>query len=371
MEDSSQSEGSELASEDDAPIGRLLEAAPKSKFRLNAKRVGVTFPQCDVDKETVQSRLIKEFGDALEFYIIAQEHHKDGHLHLHCLLGFHQKVNWFDCNRLDFLVGKHGNLLVPRSLRAWAQYCCKEDPSFIAHGIAVDKLLAHKASRSEALGKRLLEGASPLDLMREDPGFYLLHSRQIKEMHADVLASQVLAAPLLPWESAVYKGSQPCMEEITCWLNANIKCSRSFKQPQMYLWGPSGVRKTSLILKLVGYLKICWMTWGPFWNGYSDDYDLIVFDEFNSCYGHSVQELNRFLEGVMINLSVKGGFVQKKKNPPVVILSNWDLLVTLASADAVALAAFRNRVTVISTADPLDLDNFMIYEPVTPPVVQQ
>lgn len=82
---------------------------PRSeKFRLNKKNLALTWPQCDTDKKVVEENIKKFFDGNLKGYIIAQEHHKDGNLHIHAAVHCIQKVDIKNPNALDILTGKHG-----------------------------------------------------------------------------------------------------------------------------------------------------------------------------------------------------------------------------------------------------------------------
>ena len=62
----------------------------RGSYRLNASQIFLTYAQCDIEPVVMLEflkRLVK-----IEEYIIAQEKHKDGGLHLHCYLKLEKKV---------------------------------------------------------------------------------------------------------------------------------------------------------------------------------------------------------------------------------------------------------------------------------------
>ena len=60
-----------------------------------------------------------------------------------------------------------------------------------------------------------------------------------------------------------------------------------------------------------------------FYDQYSDDYDLVVMDEFKG--QKTIQWMNQFLQGSPMPIRKKGSQGMKYKNLPVVILSNYRL----------------------------------------------
>lgn len=113
--------------------------------------------------------------------------------------------------------------------------------------------------------------------------------------------------------------------QIVEWLNLNIKIKRTFKQKQLYIYGPPNMGKTSLVHFLEKYLMIYRIPPDEdFYDDYEDGvYDLMVLDEFRG--NKRVQWLNILLEGSFLPLRKKGSQYLKKDNLPIIILSNFSL----------------------------------------------
>lgn len=68
----------------------------------------------------------------LSVWHITQEHHKDGSLHLHCLLHFTKQIHSRDCRYLDTVYEDktyHASIEPTKSVRRWHKYIKKEDTS--------------------------------------------------------------------------------------------------------------------------------------------------------------------------------------------------------------------------------------------------
>lgn len=106
-------------------------------FRVNCKNFFLTYPQCDIGTEALLSFFQDKFGVERPFnYVISQERHEDGGLHLHALLSFKTKLDvrrndYFDCQ------GAHCNIQAARDVKATREYV-KKDGDFIEKWDAPD-----------------------------------------------------------------------------------------------------------------------------------------------------------------------------------------------------------------------------------------
>jgi len=103
------------------------------KFRLNAKKVFLTYPQCPVPKEEAML-LLKT--DKVSYCLVAQEKHKDDGLHLHVIIIFKKKI---DIKRADYFdlyhdfKTYHPNIQTCKSITKSIKYV-KKDGDFIENG---------------------------------------------------------------------------------------------------------------------------------------------------------------------------------------------------------------------------------------------
>ena len=82
----------------------------RSSKQMSGTNWFLTFPRNDTPKELVKERLLSAQRIQIKGFMIAQEHHQDGGLHLHIGLWLHKRVA-VPPNYFDFVAGKHGNYL--------------------------------------------------------------------------------------------------------------------------------------------------------------------------------------------------------------------------------------------------------------------
>lgn len=115
--------------------------------RIKAKGWFLTYPRCEVSKEAALKEL--EQHGAIKEYVIAQEKHEDGGLHLHAFIKFEKKV-YLTPTKFD--IGEHhGNYQVAKCWKAVERYC-KKGGDFIAN-IDLDNARMKKAKRNAELLK--------------------------------------------------------------------------------------------------------------------------------------------------------------------------------------------------------------------------
>jgi len=110
-------------------LGNVL--VDDKKFRINAKSVFLTYPQCSLEKQILLN-FLASLKHETAYIIVCKEKHKDGTPHLHAVVNFKKKVdirrnNYFDLN------GFHPNIQSTKNINASIQYCKKEN-DFIEEG---------------------------------------------------------------------------------------------------------------------------------------------------------------------------------------------------------------------------------------------
>jgi len=80
------------------------------KYRLNARNLFLTYPNCNLPLNEVLSQLkIKCSNYIVKDYVIVREYHSDGTPHIHVYLNLHKPLNTINPNYLDL---KSGDILV-------------------------------------------------------------------------------------------------------------------------------------------------------------------------------------------------------------------------------------------------------------------
>lgn len=322
-----------------------------SRFRLQGKNFSITFPQCDVKKEVASERIEQEFKDSMKGYVVCEENHKDGTPHLHVYLSFHDKKTFCKTDCFDFIGGKHGNYQVTKSVKKWVEYVTKAGV-YVAKGVDVDAIKKKKASISTSIAESICQGKTLSEINKESPGYVMINKRKIEEYESWIKCESAKKQKI-DWIMPVTDGLTDANLQIAKWICLNIRQTRKFKAPQLYIHGPRNLGKTSLVEWLERSLSVYHMpTTEEFYDHYSDDYDLVVIDEFKG--QKTLQFMNQFLQGSPMTIRKKGSQSMKYKNLPVVILSNYAL------NDCYPKAANDGRLdTLLCRLEIVEVDSFI------------
>lgn len=351
-------------------VNGLQDISNKKSFRLQGKRVFITFPQCTIDKDTALRRIKESVKTRNCHAIVAEEKHADGHQHLHIYLEAPKNFNVRAASYFDFITGKRGNYQKVKFKEAAIAYITKEK-NYVAHEIDVPKILEDYTKKKENKKRKsdaqpgpsktiydlLKAGKTYDDLLEDDSlgGYMVLHSSNVKKLAYDFDHKRML-------QERVARKPSYCHFIINNY-EYDLICELPFKTPQFWIYGVANVGKTTIISKLLecgleGYHI-------PTNNDHAkwDDalYDFAYIDEFKGQL--TVQFLNEFLQGSRMDLPGKYviGGKQKKKNLPCFILSNYTPEQVYHKKSTTDLAPLLSRLRVI------ELKSFNDYEVLTSP----
>lgn len=148
-------------------------------YRLNAKTLFLTYPQCRATKEEMLDALYNFFGsDHIVEYVVAAELHANGDPHIHVYLKLDVAL---DTTRPDYLdmLGYHGNYQGCRSPKNVLAYCTKKE-DYLAN-IDVESKLPNKGGKRRAAMKAIIEEEKELeDIIPEYPEL-LFGYKRLKE----------------------------------------------------------------------------------------------------------------------------------------------------------------------------------------------
>lgn len=308
----------------------------------------------------------------VEWYIIAEEKHKDGTPHLHIGLELKTKIHLSGSkglSTLNLLVtsqahpnGHHGDYAAMKSIRGTVDYLTKE-MNYLHHGIDLEAVRAKKGGTPETkiVAEKILEGATPEQILQQHPSYYLLKRRNIVEFHYDTEQLKKSKIPIKKL-NAIHLGDGMAETSFASllmnWLNENLSSQalpRVFKQKQLWLYGPSNVGKSSLLNKLQEGLRVYPIPPKEYYCGYNDElFDLAILDEYGG--SKTITFLNQWLEGAHIPLDQKNkvNYI-KKKNIPTIICSNFSPEEVYKKAPAVQITALLNRLEVICATEFIKL----------------
>lgn len=240
--------------------GRQNPMLTGSQFRLNAKHLFITYPQCgSVTKEQLLTFLQTTGG--IRRAIIALEQHQDGNNHLHAYIEYTKRLNIKNPRKFD-MEGLHPNITSCRNIMASINYCIKEDehPLYFNWSEPANEI------------NNLYEKARTLD---EEIFFEECRKQKIPYMYANRAWSKVQEE----MNSNTYLPLTPVEGTIT----STVLSTLAYNEVGTSLWikGPTGVGKTTWALRqlekpllFVRHLD----TLRQFKNGY---HKTIVFDDMN------------------------------------------------------------------------------------------
>lgn len=329
-------------------------------FRLNARCLYLTYPQVgDVTTDNLED-VLKAKG--AKKYIIGVENHQDGGTHFHVLVDMERTIDWTGASCLD--IGTlHGNYQAARKPMDVLVYVTK-DGNTIVRGwtdLAAATTELERAGKKRKsdwidIGQLILSGKSSKEIVLSEP----IRFRDLDRIDKAVSQYNIWnMKPKDPFQGV--KSESPSLEchQICQWINDNVQKDRAFKAPQLYVFGDRNLGKTALINTLSDVINVYYAPCDGEWmDDYTDDYDLIVFDEFRAQY--TIQWLNRFLEGSCFPLKrrAKSPYL-KKKNVPVIILSNYSLQEAYARTQGEKLETLRARLTIIHVTQILKIGLMM------------
>ncbi len=344
-----------------------LEPSQRTKkFRIYAKKLFLTYPQCGEAKEAVLTRISTVFKDALECTIVAREMHQTDEPHLHVLIAFKERRDFKGLSgmkQLDKLAGKHGNYQAVRNWSACVVYVAKEN-DFISEGIDIPKFikatLGKRSTKSDKIAKMIIDdNATSEEIAAAHPGFFLMHKRKIEELEewTGRKRAKLDMKPWIPLNPLNYEHEAD--QEIAEWLNANMTGTRPFKSPQLFIHGDTNLGKTSLIENLNKHFRVFYIpvTEDFYCTFTNSDYDLAILDEFKG--QKTIQWMNRWLDGQRMGLKMKGkAQYLKTLNIPTIILSNYPIeecYPTVFINQPQKLETLLTRFKVVNVFDPIDV----------------
>jgi len=349
-------------------------AANTSNFRLQAKNLFLTFPQCDYPL-TDFCQKVKDFFAEKNNRIIkgvaSQENHQDGNKHLHLFVSLEKLCQTRKVDYFDNLVcpAKHPNIVSRlKSQYETIKYIIKDgvyqvlpDTSSFDLDAFMELSSKKKSTLSSLIVQMIDQGSTLHEIDDEHPEYVMHHKKSLKEyldfrvlknLHrsrAEAQQAGFLVSPASGHMSSFNK-------DLASWLNQNIRTPtpRPHRTAQLWLRASPGTGKTTLIKFLEQSFNLSIYYWPKdekWWDTYEDGcYDLIVLDEYKA--HKKITELNPILSGDTAPLSRRGmPPIIKKENLPVIILSNFLPQECYHKALPVQLAPLLDRLTVIDFGD--------------------
>ena len=311
--------------------------------QLKGRHFFLTIPHfdCTVDQVLELLKKTQPQWQYMRWAAVMQTHTRDEDKgrHLHLYLGYPKQIR-LRMNRFDYL-GKHGKLERVRDYKSILKYMTKQS-RIRANFDYMEPIL----QKDFVYGAKLLmdQGWKPRQIVRSFDsiahrrnwqGFLRLcaHKKDTQKFMAQTakpglrfITPDLIRARLSDEEYAQYY-SKPIYARIIDKINDTVRygCHRPHKAKALLITGKPNTGKTTLGLALQQKMGTFTFPDDGWWQGYqSDVFKLIMWNEFN-LKRLQYPTLLKFLEGLRMDLPIKGSHVTRCDNPLIYLTTNMSL----------------------------------------------
>jgi len=325
---------------------------------MHCKNFGLTYPQCNVNKDELLNFLIAKHNDST-IVVCEEDHHETEGKHLHAAIMLEKQIKICKQDAYDYK-GFHCNIQSTRNTTDWLKYVCK-DGNYIVYPptFDVDNLLNNRkkkvATISAKIDADIKKGATLKDIYIDYGPYMVLHDHQIRQYYNSMQEQKLIEENKIKWalRTKFIAGSTKDFNNarIAGWLNDNLLQTHKFRQDNLWITGPTKCGKTTLIEKLqdagcnIHNVDLD----SHFYDGLTEDTQLIVFDEFKA--QKSITQMNKICDGSRCRVSIKGSSYKFTKPIPVIVLSNYTLEECYCGSDEHRLETLKGRFIHLTIAD--------------------
>lgn len=318
--------------EQSVPGVGVVVVPTNKEFRIQQKKLALTYPQCDLQPQELITQLKSKFP--IKFYLISQESHKDGSKHLHAYVELEELLRSRRPNVLDTSQGHHPNIRKITDLAGWLKYITKEDQdpcTNIDYKALITASGKKKATKHFKLAELIQGGATMADIDKVHPETVLMYQRQLGEYMS---FQEQLKAHKIHSKPTEFKALDPssykhaALRNIAKWYNKRLVHKKHTKQ-EGGLWIYSqkiNQMKSSLLSTLDEITKGRRYEYAQ--DGiWQDNYcpiinEFITIDAFRRSR-IEFNKLERLAEGIPIDMPRRGKSPLKSvKNIPLIIAAN-------------------------------------------------
>ena len=277
----------------------------------------------------------------LRYAAVLETHTKDADkgTHLHLYVGFPKQCR-VKLDRFDYL-GKHGKLERVRDYASVLKYMTKENRpranfDYIEDIMRKDFPRAVEILLSQGLHiRQIYRTYSSIVASKNWSGYlrYLSYQEESKKIILQLeksglrmITPELIRARLSDQEHTLYYSS-PIYQRIVDKINDIViyGCHRPFKAHALLLVGQPNKGKTSLGLALQRRVATFTFPDDGWWAGYQSDVFKMIFWDQLDLRAFAYPKLLKFLQGLRMNLPIKGSHTTRCDNPLIFMTSNLTL----------------------------------------------
>ena len=313
----------------------------------------------------------------LKYAAVLETHTKDEAKgsHLHFYVGFPQQC-YVKLDRFDYL-GKHGKLERVRNYASVLKYMTKENRpranfDYIEDIMRKDFPRAVEILLSQGLTIRdIYKTYSSVVASKNWSGHlrYLQYQKDSQKFLTELrkpglrfITPELIKARLSDEQQASYY-SNPIFPRIVDKINDIVRygCHRPHKAPALSLVGQPNTGKTTLGLALQAKVGTFTFPDDGWWQGYqSDVFKLIIWNQFDISR-FKYPTLLKFLEGLRMDLPMKGSHVTRSDNPLIFITSNLTLEQHICGRFSVQQKRALSRANLAPRIDEINIGKTPIF----------
>lgn len=229
------------------PAGQEAEQAEVQnlnggKFRCSCKHLGLTYAQ--VPHDWTADWLLEQLRKTpqpFEAWVVAKELHQDGGSHFHVYLRAARKFN-IRSERYFDIAGHHPNIESLKHVEKWVDYCLKEDPNALTHGVSVKKSW-HEAT---ALGSTEAVVTFALENYPRD---FFLHGEAIRANADYLFSNRATDTYVSPYCLSEFNWDLECVQQIGGWFMEHVamRGPQQDRSPCLVIVGATRIGKSSLV----------------------------------------------------------------------------------------------------------------------------